>query len=267
MTARRFAGKRALVTGASRGIGAAVAEELAQLGADVAITARTLEQHPTLPGSLQQTAARLQEHGGKVAVVVADLADDESRAHIVPDACEQLGGTIDILVNNAAAAIYAPLSDFPVRRRRIVFEVDFHAPLDLAQAVIPAMRDKGEGWIVNVSSRTAQLFPGPPYRLGATGTTITIYGAAKAALNRLTNGLAAELDGTGIRVNSVEPRAAVLTEGADALVGDILTAEMIEPMETMVAATLLLCDCDPSTTGLIAVSTELLAEWEAKCSD
>jgi NAD(P)-dependent dehydrogenase (short-subunit alcohol dehydrogenase family) len=260
--AGRFAGRRALVTGASRGIGVGVAERLAAEGADVAITARTLQPHDRIGGSLDETAARLRRYGHTVAVVVADLTDDGDRARVVPEAAEALGGPVEILVNNAAAAIYQPLAEFPLKRRRIVFEANVHAPLDLAQAVIPAMREAGEGWIVNVSSATARHWDGPPFALGAQGTTIALYGASKAALNRVTNGLAAELHGTGIRVNTVEPRAAVLTEGAAALVGGTLRPDQIESLEEMVEAVVALCDCPEDVTGRVTVSLDLLAEWQ-----
>lgn len=258
----RFAGRRALVTGASRGIGAAVAERLAAEGADVAIVARTLDRHDHLPGSLRDTAERLARHGGRVGVVVADLADGDDRARVVPEAERRLGGPVSILVNNAAAAMYAPLEAFPLRRRRVLFEVNVHAPLDLAQAVLPAMRAAGEGWIVNLSSASARPWPGPPFDLGAQGSTIAAYGASKAALNRLTNGLAAELYGTGVRVNAVEPRAAVLTEGARALVGSSLREDQVEPLEAMVEAVVALCDCPAEVTGRNVVSLDLLAEWD-----
>src|SRR3954454_12131439 len=179
MTSRRLSGRRALVTGASRGIGAAVAERLAAEGAAVAITARTLDKHKTLSGSLRETAARLETYGGAGAAVGAKLADDGDRMRIVPEAVEHLGGHIEILVNNAAGAIYQPLSEFPLRRRRLIFDINLHAPIDLAQAVIPAMREVGQGWIVNLSSATARLSQGSP--------TMGVYGASKAALNRLTN--------------------------------------------------------------------------------
>lgn len=257
---RRFAGRRALVTGASRGIGAAIARRLAAEGADVAITARTLDAHPTLPGSLHETAQHLECHGGKVAVVVADMADPQDRARIVPEAVDALGGPIDVLVNNAAAAIYQPLRDYPLRRRLLTFEVNVHGPLDLAQAVVPSMVERGDGWIVNLSSGSARLFRMPPEDDGVLSTTITIYGASKAALNRLTNGLAAELYGTGVRVNTIEPRAAVLSEGADKLVGDKLRPDQIESMEEMVEATVALCDCTPERTGRVEVSLDLIDE-------
>src|SRR5262245_43492109 len=141
----RFAGRRALVTGASRGIGAAVAERLAAEGADVVLTARTLEQHDHLTGSLRETQQRLARYGTNVGVVVADLTDDHDRTRVVPEAAEALGGPVEILVNNAAAAIYDTVATFPLRRRRILFEANVHAPLDLAQAAVPDMQTAGEG--------------------------------------------------------------------------------------------------------------------------
>jgi NAD(P)-dependent dehydrogenase (short-subunit alcohol dehydrogenase family) len=258
--AGRFAGRRALVTGASRGIGAGIAERLAAEGADVVITARTKAAHDHLAGSLDETAARLSGYGTTVGIVVADLTDEDDRLRIVPEAADQLGGPVEILVNNAAAAIYMPVTEFTMKRRRILFEANVHAPLDLAQQVVPSMRAAGEGWIVNLSSATARLWVGPPFTLGPQGSTLTMYGASKAALNRETNGLAAELHGTGIRVNTVEPRAAVLSEGAEALVGSTLTPEQIESMEAMVEGVMALCDCPPELTGRVCVSLDLIDE-------
>jgi citronellol/citronellal dehydrogenase len=257
---RRFAGRRALVTGASRGIGAAIAERLAAEGADVALTARTLDAHDHLAGSLQDTRERIARYGTTVAVIVADLTDETDRARIVPAAVDALGGPIEILVNNAAAAIYRLPTEFPIRRCKIIFDVNVHAPLDLAQAVIPAMQSAGEGWIVNLSSGAARQWEGPPFELGPQGSTLTVYGASKAALNRLTNGLAAELYGSGVRVNTVEPRAAVLSEGAAELVGKTLRGDQIESMEEMVEGVVALCDCPPACTGRNAVSLDLIAD-------
>jgi citronellol/citronellal dehydrogenase len=256
----RFAGRRAIVTGASRGIGAGMAVRLAAEGADVAIVARSLDHHPTLPGSLRATAERMAPFGGRVVTVVADLSDPDDRDRIVPEAVAGLGGSADILVNNAAAAIYQPLADFPRRRRQLTFAVNVEAPLDLMQAVLPSMRASGEGWIVNLSSATARPRSGPPFVKGAP-PTMAVYGASKAALNRLTNALADEVWGEGIRVNTVEPRAAVMTEGASALVGRV-PDEQIESLEEMVEAAVALCDCPPERTGQMVVSLDLLVELE-----
>ncbi len=189
--ARRFEGRRALVTGASRGIGAGIARRLAAEGAAVALVARTAEPGGPLAGSLAETAALAAATGSTAVGVVADLSDPSDRARVVPEAVDALGGPIDVLVNNAAAAIYGPLGELALKRRRLMFEVNVHAPVDLAQGVVPAMAEAGEGWIVNVSSRTSRPWPGPPFELGVTGTTTGAYGASKAALDRMTNALAA----------------------------------------------------------------------------
>ncbi len=255
----RFDGRIALVTGASRGIGAGIAERLAAEGADVALVARTLDHHPTLPGSLQQTAERLGRFDGRVHTIAADLSDEADRARIVPEV-EAALGPVDILVNNAAAAIYQPLSEYPAKRRRLMLEVNLHAPIELTQAVLPGMIDRGQGWVVNLSSGSARHNDGPPFRTGGVALTIGFYGATKAALNRVTNGFGAELHGRGVRVNTIEPRAAVLSEGADALVGDMLSEDQIESLEAMVEATVALCDCGPDITGQVFVSLDLLDE-------
>lgn len=257
---RRFEGRRAIVTGASRGIGAGIAERLAAEGAAVAVVARTAEPGGRLAGSLRDTADRISARGGTAAAIVADLTDPDDRARVVPEAVDALGGPIDILVNNAAAAIYAPLVALPLRRRRVMFEANVHAPLDLAQAVIPAMTELGEGWIVNLTSASARHWPGPPFDLGVTGSSITTYGASKAALDRITNGLGAELHGTGIRVNAIAPRAAVMSEGAEALVGGRLTEDQVESLEHMVEAVVALCCCAADLTGRTTISHDVLTE-------
>jgi citronellol/citronellal dehydrogenase len=261
---QRFRGRNVVVTGASRGIGAALAERLAAEGASLVLVARTLDVHDHLPGSLRETRARCEGYGASVEVVVADLSDDVSRAAVIPEALEFFDGRIDVLVNNAAAAIYADITTFPLRRRRIVFEVNVHGPLDLMQAATPQMTERGEGWIVNVSSAGARYEEGRRRPTGdpvpdAVRTDIGIYAASKAALNRLTVAYASALAGSGVRVNTVEPRATVMSEGSVALIGDDLDPNWyVESMEAMVEGALVLCDCGPETTGGIYDSIGLL---------
>lgn len=255
----RLTGRRTVVTGASRGIGAGIAERAASEGARLAIVARTLDSHPTLAGSLTETAARCRALGADVVTLVADLTDEHERARVIPDAADALGGEIEVLVNNAAAAIYQPLDTYPLKRRRLMVELNVHCPLDLAQAALPGMTAAGEGWIVNLSSASAMPTTGPPYDLGGVRGVYGFYAASKAMLNRLTDAMAAEWHQFGIRVNTVEPKAAVLSEGADEIVGGQLSADQIESMEAMCEAALWLCDCGPDHTGRIEVSLDLLA--------
>lgn len=254
----RLAGRRAVVTGASRGIGAGIAERLAAEGAALTLVARTLDRHPTLPGSLNETAERCRALGADVSTIVADLSDENARARVIPDATKAMGGPVDILVNNAAAAIYQPLDTYPLKRRRLMVEMNVHAPLDLAQAALPAMAEAGQGWIVNLSSGSVAPPAGPPYDLGGVRGTFGFYAATKAMLNRLTKAMAAEWHDRGVRVNTVEPRAAVLSEGADELVGHQLADDQIESIEAMCEAVLWLCDCPADHTGQVEVSLDLL---------
>ena len=248
------------MTGASRGIGAGIAERLAAEGANVVIAARTLDSHPVLPGSLQEVLEKLNSYGGNHSHIVADLTQASEREELIGQAKKQLGGPVHILVNNAAAAVYQSLDTYPLRRRLLMMDINVHAPLDLAQAALPDMRAAGEGWIINLSSGSANLEPGPPFREGGVVDVFGFYGATKAALNRLTNAMALEWYGDAIRVNTVEPRAAVLSPGADIKVGDMLRDDQLESLEAMVEATLFLCDCERDYTGKICSSLDLIEE-------
>ena len=238
----------------------------------MAVTARTLDaggHH--LEGSLTETVTAIEAGGGRAVAIAADLTDADDRARIVPEA-EAALGPIDILVNNAAAAFYLPTAEMPLKRRRLLFELNVHASVDMAQAVVPGMRERRRGWIVNISSATSKHAKGPPYGSadGAAsraahgnrlGTTSTMYGASKAALERFTTGLAAELHADGIAVNSLAPVAAVRTPGAEAIVGDVLDANpgIVEELDYFVDAALVVCTCDPVTyTGRVLLSRDVL---------
>ena len=129
------------------------------------------------------------------------------------------------------------------------------------------MAARGEGWIVNVSSASARYELGRPKELRKPPPFIGVYGASKAALNRMTAAFAAELLGSGVRVNTVEPRAAVMSEGAEALIGGTISEDLIESMEAMVEGALVLCDCPPDWTGGVHVSLDLLDTLEPHRDD
>ncbi|MFK7895208.1 MAG: SDR family NAD(P)-dependent oxidoreductase [Myxococcota bacterium] len=252
---KELKGMVAIVTGASRGIGSAIAQRFAAEGAKVAVTARTLrEADSQIEGSLHETVEAIRARGGIAEAFVADLADpDASRASLVADVERSLG-PVDILVNNAAANFYQPLEAISAKRFGIAIEVNLHAPLQLAQAVVPRMRERGTGWILNISSATAEM----PRRHPRTGTSgPLLYVATKAALERATAALAEELHPAGIAVNSLAPQAGVRTAAAEQYYQ--LPEESVEPVETMAEAALLLCCGEPQeVTGRIERSLELL---------
>ena len=253
-------GRVAFVTGASRGIGAAIAQRLAAEGAAVAAVARSLDTHPHLPGTLNQTVATIAAAGGRAVAIEADLAEPAARARAVETARAALG-PIDVLINNAAAAFYLPFEQVSEKRYRLAFELNARAPWDLAQRVLPDMRARGYGWIVNVSSATAR-HPELPFGEFARRGGATLYGATKAALDRISTGLAAELADSKVSVNSISPVAAVLTPGVEAL--GVVPEEFrksAEPVEWIVEAVVALCESrEPPITGRVLYTKPFLAE-------
>ena len=250
----------ALVTGASRGIGAAIARRFAAEGARVAIVARSLAPGSGghLPGSLAEVAAGISADGGVAFPIEADLSDPScDRAALVARAAEELG-PVDVLVNNAAACFYLPIGETSERRLRVAYEVNAITPYLLAQAVLPAMRERGGGWIVNIASVIADPAPPGPERSGQYARAST-YAPSKAALNRLTEALATELAPDNIAVNAVAPHMAVATEGALAVMN--LPAEWCEPIEAMAEAALAFATCDPACdNGLVVKSLTYLRD-------
>jgi NAD(P)-dependent dehydrogenase (short-subunit alcohol dehydrogenase family) len=234
-------GKVAFVTGSSRGIGRAIARRLAAEGALVVLSASRLGAHGDLKGTLEEATTEINEAGGKAAAVIADLSDAQARSDLIARASEPFG-PVDILVNNAAGARMKLPSQATLEDRSFMYDLNVNAPVDLAQQVIPGMRERGEGWILNISSATSYQ-PSLPYRDSKTEALIIgPYGATKAALDRYTVALAHEVAEHGIWVNAMAPTAIVLTQSAD-YVRDIgrRNPDMVEPIEMMAEAALELC--------------------------
>ncbi|MED5263092.1 MAG: SDR family NAD(P)-dependent oxidoreductase [Myxococcota bacterium] len=256
------AGRVALVTGASRGIGAAIAERLASEGAHVALAARSLDSAPEgVPGTLIEMTERIESRGGRAIAIQGDVSRAEDRERMASE-CENKLGPIEILVNNAAYGPYRPFSKFSAEDFERALGINMYATLHLSQLVLPGMCERRSGWIVNISSATAKHPVGPPYiaweRIGGHH----LYGASKAGLDRLTAGMAAEFEEHGIAINTLAPVAAVMTPGVVASgVGKFIEDSMIEPVEAMAEAALLLSTCDPAEiTGRITYSVEFLEE-------
>jgi NAD(P)-dependent dehydrogenase (short-subunit alcohol dehydrogenase family) len=259
MSTRDLTGKVAIVTGASRGIGAAIAQRFAAAGSAVAVTARTTEAaDPRLPGTIQETVDSITSAGGKAIAVAANLAEAADRERLVATVREQLG-PIDILVNNAAVTFFLPIAEFPAKRFDLMMEVQVWAPLHLSQLVLPEMKQRKSGWICNISSRAA-IHPTMPPEVWHAGGGGVVYGMCKAALERLSTGMAAAVYNDGVAVNALSPNLVVPTPGT-VLHNLVRQDRESEDPEVTAEAALLLCSGDPAElTGRITYSQDLLDE-------
>jgi 3-oxoacyl-[acyl-carrier protein] reductase len=186
-TMSELTGKRALVTGGSRGIGASIALALAEKGADVAIT---------FERSADRAAAVVREiegKGRKGLAIQADIADPAAVKRSVEEAAEGLGG-LDILVNNAGIAHYGPFTDTSLAEIDALLHVNVRGPVLAAQAAIPHLQQGGR--IISIGSGLGERVPFP---------NVTVYSLTKSALLSLTRGLARELGPRDITVNLVQP--------------------------------------------------------------
>ena len=253
-------GKVALVTGASRGIGRAIAQRLAAAGALVVVTARSATvpaagkrygQEQVVPGTLAETVALIEAAGGRAIAVAADLENQDETEALVGRAAAAAGGRLDILINNAGFVDFAPLADMSLSTFERTLTHYVRAPFLLSQAAIPFMRAAKAGWIVNVGSQDS-LPPVRPYPDHEKTRGYHAYAAAKAAMNRLTQGMAAELIDENIAVNVLGPSTAIRTPGADALIPSAFPTEDVAYLAESVLA---LCYLPAAErTGLVAFS-------------
>lgn len=188
-------GKIAFITGASKGIGVEIARNLAEAGADLALTGRDSED-------LAETAAMAQSFGVEVWCATADLNDAGQVRTLARSVLEDLG-RVDILVNNAGLAIPSPVLEINLHDWDKMYQIDVTAPLLLVQAFVPGMIERGHGKIINITSRAALAGHA---QLGA-------YSSAKSALHQLASSMAVEFGPHNIQVNCVAPTVTMTSMG------------------------------------------------------
>jgi NAD(P)-dependent dehydrogenase (short-subunit alcohol dehydrogenase family) len=250
-------GMVALVTGASQGgSGTGLAVRLAAEGAKVGITARSAE-------GLERTRVMMEELGGEVLVMPCDLGEPDGGRETLVARTEEAFGPLDILVNEPVSHELKRVHEWTLDELRKHTELNIWSYwLTMAQ-VIPGMRERGRGWILNFTSFSGELPPGPPFAFKALDGS-SMYGATKAAINRVTVAAAAE-NYPVIAVNALTPQVA----GGRAINSEhVPVKEIWEPTETMVEAGFALITGDPAVlTGRIAYSLQLILELQIPVYD
>ncbi len=233
-----LAGKVAIMTGASRGVGKDAALALARRGAKLVLAARTVDPHPdpSQPGTLGETLAAIEAAGGEGIAVATDLAKEEDLKALVDTAVERFGG-VDILVNNAAATAgeYWNKTFLELSREEWLyqFDVNLHAPFTLMQLCVPIMEARGGGRIINVTSGSGEVFrlteePKHARKIGDKNLEVPGYFCAKRALDRIASIVAQDLEERGIHVIGLMPgwvATEMVTARLEAEVGDITKLE------------------------------------------
>ena len=247
-------GKTILITGASRGIGLAIAKRAAQDGANIVLLAKTVEPNPKLPGTLSSAAAEVIAAGGQALAVQTDIRDDNAVAAAVAAAVERFGG-IDILVNNASAISLTPTPATPMKKFDLMFGVNVRGTYACTQACLTELiKSAKAGRNPHVLNMSPPLSMKEHWFKGHVAYTMAKYGMSQCTL-----GHAGEFRPHGIAVNSLWPRTAIATAAMQMIPGVDLNL-CRKPEILADAAWFIFTSESKSTTGNFFIDDELLAK-------
>ncbi|GAC1570476.1 MAG: NAD(P)-dependent oxidoreductase [Polyangiales bacterium] len=252
MSAESLRGKTLFITGASRGIGKAIALRAARDGANVVIAAKTTEPHPKLPGAIHTAAQEVEAAGGKALPLVVDVRDEAQIGAAVEKAVATFGG-IDILVNNASAISLTGTLDTPMKRFDLMHQINTRGTFACSRACIPFLKKASNPHILNLS---------PPLSMKAKWFAPHVaYTMAKFGMSLCVLGMAEELRAEGIAVNALWPRTMIATAAVINLLGGEESAKHSRKPEIMAdAAHVILTRKSRSCTGNFFVDDEILRE-------
>lgn len=248
----KLVGRTVFITGASRGIGKAIALKLARDGANIVIAAKTAEPHPKLPGTIFTAAKEVEEAGGKALACVVDIRNEEQVAGAVSEAVKKFGG-IDILVNNASAISLTGTLQTPMKRYDLMNGINARGTYLCSQACLPYLLKGKNPHILNISpplNMSAKWFK------GHVAYTMAKYGMSMCAL-----GMADEYRDDGVAVNTLWPRTAIYTAAMEMLGGGSEVAKQCRKPEIMAdAAYIILSQDSRSFTGNFCIDDEVLLQ-------
>ena len=248
-----LSGKTLFITGASRGIGLAIAKRAAADGANIVIAAKTTETNPKLPGTIFSAAKEIEAAGGQALPVQCDIRDEASVQAAVAQAVARFGG-IDILVNNASAISLTPTPATPMKRFDLMFGVNVRGTYLCTQAALPELIKSAQaGRNPHVLNMSPPLSMKEHWFKGHVAYTMAKYGMSQCTL-----GHAGEFRRYGIGVNSLWPRTAIATAALQMIPGVDL-AKCRKPEILADAAWFILTSDAKATTGNFFIDDELLA--------
>ncbi|MCB9705874.1 MAG: NAD(P)-dependent oxidoreductase [Myxococcales bacterium] len=245
-----LAGKTLFITGASRGIGLAIAKRAARDGANIVIAAKTAEPHPKLPGTIYTAAEEIEAAGGKALPLVVDIRDDARVAGAIEEAVARFGG-LDILVNNASAISLTGTLHTPLKRYDLMHQINARGTYACSHFAIPHLLKAPNPHILNISP---PLNMNPRWFKNHVAYTMAKYGMSMCVL-----GMAGEFEGQGLAVNALWPRTAIAT-AAMMMIGGPEAMKSCRTDEIMAdAAYLILTKPSREHTGNFHIDDEVLA--------
>jgi citronellol/citronellal dehydrogenase len=251
VTEDRLAARTAFISGGSRGIGLAIARELAKAGANIAMIAKTDTPHPKLPGTIHDAAGELRELGAEVLPIVGDIRDEARVAEAVAQTAERFGG-IDLCINNASALNLSPVGDLPVSRFDLVQSVNVRGTFVVTQACLPHLRESDHAHVLTLS---------PPLNLDPRWFEPAAYTVSKYGMTIVTLGVARTEREHGVGANCLWPLTAIATAAVKNLLGgDEGVARSRTPEIVADAAAIVLRRSPGEYTGNAVIVEDVLAE-------
>ncbi len=244
-----LAGKTLFISGASRGIGLAIALRAARDGANVAIAAKTADPHPKLAGTIYTAAAEVEAAGGKAMPMVVDIRHEDQVWLAVQKTVETFGG-IDILVNNASAISLTGTMQTPLKKFDLMHQINTRGTFACSQACIPFLAKSANPHILNISP---PLSMNPKWFKGHVAYTMAKFGMSMCVL-----GMSPELAPKGIAVNALWPRTTIATAAVEMLGGDAMMQSSRKPDIMADAAYAILTKNSRECTGNFFIDEDLL---------
>lgn len=248
---RTLSGKTLFITGASRGIGAAIALKAAADGANIVVAAKTVEPHPKLPGTIYTVAEEIERAGGRALSVPLDIRNEEQITAAVEQAVDTFGG-IDILINNASAISLSGTLDTSMKRFDLMFSVNVRGTFACSQACVPYLKNAVNAHILNLS---------PPLNMQPRWFKEHVaYSMSKYGMSMCVLGMAEEFKRDAVAVNALWPRTVIHTAALAMLGARVQPESCRKPQIVADAAHVILTRDSRQCTGNFFIDEEVLAE-------